>query len=143
VTSFLLDTNILSELRKPKPDRRVVSFVRSQPLESLHVSIVTFAEVRFGIELVTDVRKRAQLNEWLDANLRPLFEHRVIGIDEDVMLKWRLMVEDGRRIGHTFSQPDLLIAAAAATHGLTVATRDTTEYELAGVPVYDPWQQQT
>jgi len=59
VTGWLLDTNILSELRRPKPDRKVLAFVATQPLELLHVSTVTFAEIRFGIELVTDAGRRA------------------------------------------------------------------------------------
>lgn len=140
MTAWLLDTNVLSELRKPKPARRVVAFVGAQPLETLHVSAVTFAEIRFGIELVTDAARRSQLNEWLASKLRPMFEHRVLAITEDILLKWRLLVEEGRKIGHTFSEPDLLIAATALHHGLTVVSRDTAEYERAGAAVHDPWR---
>jgi len=140
VTGFLLDTNVLSELRRPKPDARVVAFVSSQPLELLHVSVVTFAEIRFGIETVKDIARRMELNDWLEHKLRPMFEERVLEISEDIMLKWRLLVEDGRKKGHTFSQPDLIIAATALQHGLTLVSRDVSEYEIARVPVVNPWK---
>jgi predicted nucleic acid-binding protein len=139
VKGWLLDTNVLSELRRPKPDERVVAFVSSQPLELLHVSSVTFAEIRFGIELVNDVGRRMELNEWLEHKLRPMFEDRVLEITEDVMLKWRLLVEDGRKSGHTYSQPDLIVAATALHYGLTVVSRDVSEYKIANVPLLNPW----
>jgi predicted nucleic acid-binding protein len=139
VTGWLLDTNVLSELRRPKPEPRVVQFVGAQPLDLLHVSIVTFAEIRYGIELVKDVARRMELNEWLDHKLRPMFEDRVLEISEDIMLKWRLLVEEGRKNGHTFSQPDLIIAATALHHGLTIVSRDTSEYEMAHAPALNPW----
>lgn len=136
---YLLDTNVLSELRRPRPEPRVVSFVSAQPLESLFVSAVTFAEIRFGIELITDAHKRASLNDWLNLQLRPMFENRALPITEDIMFKWRLLVEEGRKTGHTFSQPDLIIAATALHHGLTVVTRDSGGYEKAGVSLVNPW----
>ena len=125
--------------RRPKPNANVVRFVATQSLELLFVSVVTFAEIRFGIELVTDANRRMELNDWLDHKLRPMFEDRALQITEDIMLKWRLLVEDGRKAGHTFSEPDLLIAATALHHGLTVVSRDTAEYERANVPLLNPW----
>jgi hypothetical protein len=139
LTGWLLDTNIVSELRRPKPEPRVVRFVRDQPLDLLFISIVTLAEIRFGIELIAEASKRTQLNDWLTHKVRPMFEQRVAPISEDVMLKWRLLVEEGRRAGHTFSQPDLMIAATALHHGLTIVTRDTSEYLKAGAAVFNPW----
>jgi toxin FitB len=139
VNSWLLDTNIISELRRQKPERKVVAFVAGQPLERLYLSSVTLAEIRFGIELMPDARLRAELNDWLAHKVRPMFEQRVLPVSEDVMFKWRLLVEDGRKTGHTFSQPDLIIAATALQHGLTVVTRDTDDYEKARVPLFNPW----
>jgi hypothetical protein len=139
-TAWLLDTNVLSELRKRRPDRRVVAFVAGQPLELLYVSTVTLAEIRFGIELVTDASRRAELNAWLTHKVRPLFAQRVLDVGEDVLFKWRLLVEEDRKSGSTFSQPDLFIAATALHHGMTVVSRDTREYERAGVPVLNPWK---
>jgi predicted nucleic acid-binding protein len=139
VTDWLLDTNILSELRRRKPERKVLAFITAQPLERLYVSTVTFAEFRFGIELLSDAGRRAELNDWLTHKVRPMFEQRVLAISEDVMFKWRLLVEDGRKAGHTFSQPDLIIAATALHHGLTIVSRDVSDYQRAHAPVFNPW----
>jgi predicted nucleic acid-binding protein len=141
VTGWLLDTNILSELRRPKPKAEVVSFIASKPLDRLFVSTVTFAEIRFGIECVADVARRAELNNWLAHKVRPMFEQRVLAVSEDVMFKWRLLVADGRKVGHTYSQPDLIIAATALHHGLTVVSRDTSHFKKARVPVLNPWRE--
>ena len=139
MTGWLLDTNVLSELRRPKPDRKVVAFIAIQPLELLYVSAVTLAEIRFGIEIVTDATKRAELSDWLAHKVRPMFEQRVLPVTEEIMFKWRLLVEDGRKAGYTFSQPDLIIAATALHHGLTVVTRDMSDYERVRAPVFNPW----
>jgi len=138
-TRWLLDTNVLSELRRPRPEPKVIAFFESQPLERLYVSTVTLAEIRFGIERLPDPLRRAQLGEWLSHHVRPLFDQRVLGVSEDVLLRWRLLVEQGRKIGHTFSQPDLLIAAIALEHGLTLVSRDVGDYARAEVPVFNPW----
>jgi len=139
MTGWLLDTNILSELRRRKPEHKVLAFIVAQPLEFLYVSSVSFAEIRFGIELVTDANRRAQLNDWLANKVRPMFEQRALAVTEDIMFKWRLLVEDGRKVRHTFSQPDLIIAATALRHGLTVVSRDVTDYQKAHAPVFNPW----
>jgi predicted nucleic acid-binding protein len=139
VNGWLLDTNVLSELRRPKPSRRVVTFVAAQPLEHLYVSAVSIAEIRFGIERLDDARKRLALHEWLVHKVRPMFERRILQVTEDVMFTWRVLVEEGRKQRHMFSQPDLIIAATAIEHGLTIVTRDRTDYERARVPVFNPW----
>lgn len=141
MTGWLLDTNVISELRRPRPEPRVAAFVAVQPLESLFISTVTVAEIRFGIERVVDAHQRAELTGWLTHKVRPMFEQRILPVSEDVMLEWRLLVEQGRKAGHTFSQPDLIIAATALHHGLTVVTRDTGDYARAGVALLDPWQE--
>ena len=139
MTGWLLDTNVLSELRRPRPERQVLAFISAQPLELLCISVVTLAEIRFGIELLPDVARRSELNQWLAHKVRPMFEQRVIPITEDIMFKWRLLVEEGRKVGHTFSQPDLIIAATAHHHGLRIVSRDTGEYVKARVAVFNPW----
>jgi predicted nucleic acid-binding protein len=141
VTGWLLDTNVLSELRRPKPEPKVVGFIASKPLDRLFVSTVTFAEIRFGIERVGDATRRAELNDWLAHKVRPMFEQRALAVTEDVMFKWRLLVADGRKAGHTYSQPDLIIAATALHHGLTVVSRDTGDFKKARVPVVNPWRE--
>ena len=140
MSGWLLDTNVISELRRKQPEPAVERFVAEQPLRNLYVSDVTFAEIRFGIELIADPERRAELHHWLAQRLRPLFDRRALPVTEDILLQWRLMIEAGRKRGHTFSHPDILIAATAAQHGLTVVTRNTGEFAAAGVAIFNPWK---
>jgi predicted nucleic acid-binding protein len=136
---WLLDTNVLSELRRPRPEPKVLAFIKDKPLDLLYISSVTLAEIRFGIELVADAGRRGELSGWLTHRVRPMFEQRILPVSEDIMFKWRLLVEDGRKNGHTYSQPDLIIAATGLQHGLTIVSRDTSEFEKARTDVLNPW----
>ena len=136
---WLLDTNIISELRKTNCHPAVKAWSEQQPPQSFYLSTVTLAEIRFGIEQVQAEEFRQELIEWLDGALRPWFSDRLLGISEDVILTWRRMVEKGRKQGYTFSQPDLFIAAIASTHNLCVATRNVKDFEIAEVPVFNPF----
>lgn len=136
---FLLDTNIISELRRPRPEPAVTTFVSAQPEESLFISEVTFAEIRFGIARATDPERRAAVSAWLTHMLRPLFTGRTLPLTEDIILRWRLLFETGRQRGHTFGQLDLFIAATAAEEELVVVSRDVTHFVAASVPILDPW----
>jgi predicted nucleic acid-binding protein len=104
--AWLLDTNILSEGRKPRPEPRVTAFYNAQPLNQIYISVVNIAEIRFGIELQEDLSRRAELNNWLTLTLRPAFAGRILPITEDILLKWRLLMEDGRKIGHKRDRSD-------------------------------------
>ena len=139
--AWLLDTNILSEGRKPRPEPRVTAFYDTQPLNQLYISVVNIAEICFGIELQENLVRRAELNQWLELTLRPAFAGRILPVTEDILLKWRLLMRDGRKIGHTYSHPDLLLAATALQHGLTVVTRDRNDFDHTGVSVFNPWEQ--
>ena len=139
--AWLLDTNIVSERRKPKPEPKVTAFFDAQPLNALYISVVSIAEIRFGIQLQEYPGRRAELNDWLTLTLRPAFLKRILPVTEDILLKWRLLMEDGRRIGHTYSHPDLVLAATALHHGLTVVTRDRSDFDKAQVAVFNPWEQ--
>ena len=138
--AWLLDTNVISELRKPKAEPKVVSFISSAPLSEIYVSVVSLAEIRFGIELSPDAQKRSALLDWLTFKVRPMFDpQRILPVTEEILLKWRILMEEGRRTGHTFSQPDLPIAATAAHHGMTIVTRDRSQYDKARIPATNPW----
>ena len=139
---WLLDTNILSEIRRLKPEPRVLTFISDRPLEQLYISAVTLAELRFGIELLSEgSSRRDELNAWLTNTIRPMFDQRVLPITEEIMFRWRVLVEEGRKAGHTFSQPDLIIAATALHHGFTMVTRDRSDFERAGVAIVNPWEE--
>jgi toxin FitB len=139
LNGWLIDTNVVSELRRARPSQKVRAFVASQPGDVLFTSEVTFAEIRFGIEKMANPVRRADVAQWLEGTLRPLFAGRVLPVTEDALLRWRLMPEAGRKAGHTFSEPDLLVAALAALADLIVVSRAITEFIAAGVPVFDPW----
>jgi predicted nucleic acid-binding protein len=135
---FLIDTNVLSELDKPYPDRRVTRFFDETDDALLYISDVVLAELRFGIEKVSDPVRRSRMRTWLKDVGRPLFEGRVLSADENVWLLWEVLEQDGRRTGYTYPQPDLVIAAIALQHNLTVVTRDAEPFARAGVPVRNP-----
>jgi toxin FitB len=139
VRGWLLDTNVVSELRKPKPDSKVINFIAAQPGETLFVTDVTLAEITYGIEQLGSAARRTDLRLWLERNLRPLFVGRILAITEDVIVRWKTMAVEGQKRGHTFGQPDLFIAAIAALQDLVVVSRDTSEFVEAKVVVFDPW----
>ena len=139
MSGWLIDTNVISELRKPRPEPEVVTFISGQSLDDLFVSVVTFAEIRFGIEKLTDPARRSVIVSWLESNLRQMFEERVLVLSEDILLRWRLIIEEGRKAGHTYSHPDVLIAATAVHYGLTVVSRNISEFVAARVGVLNPW----
>ena len=138
---YLIDTNIVSELRKTRPDRGVKAWADAQPTNALFLSTVTLAEIRYGVALQTDRAFRVELENWLERRLRPWFVDRILPVDEDVILEWRRMVAEGKKKGITFSQPDLFIAATARLHSLTVCTRNEADFLKTGAPVFNPWSQ--
>ena len=142
MTGQLLDTNILSELKRPNPSYRVVDFMKSCPLDELYVSAVTLAEIRFGIETAQDSTRRSELEQWLAVKIRPMFAGRRLPITEDVMLRWRALVEGGRKSGRTFPQPDLIIAATALDHDLSIVTRNVKDFVGLGLTILNPWELQ-
>ena len=139
MSGWLIDTNVISELRRPRPSRKVVDFLENAPIGRLFVSTVTIVEIRKGIELTSDAARRSEIGRWLEHEMRPMFEGRVLELTEDVLLRWLHIVDGGRKRRHTFSYPDVLIAATAVQHSLTVVTRNVGDFELTGAAVLDPW----
>jgi len=137
---WLLDANVLSELKRPSPSHKVTAFVAGCPLEQLYVSTITLAEIRFGIERSPDAIRRTEIQQWLTHTIRPMFAGRTLAITEDTMLRWRLLVEDGRKSGRTFPQPDLIIAATASEHNLTLVTRNVKDFAGLGIAILNPWE---
>src|SRR5688572_25555848 len=136
---WLVDTNVVSELGKPKADRSVTRFFSEQHVRTLYLSSVTIGEIRFGIVRIDDPIKREQRALWLETIIRPMFVNRVINIGENEVLRWRLLVDLGKNTGHTFSQPDLFIAATALSHSLKLVTRNVRDFAVAGIPILNPW----
>jgi predicted nucleic acid-binding protein len=137
---FLIDTNVLSELRKPQPRSAILHFFRHIDADRLFVSEVTMGEIRFGAQLRAIASERQIILNWLETIVRPLFVGRELSTSEEIWLIWKLLEHDGRRTGYTYPQPDLVIAATAVHHGLTMVTRDAEPFARAGVPVHNPWE---
>ncbi len=136
---WLLDTNIVSELRKgARANQGVRSWAEAISPGACYLSLVTIAEIGFGIAQVQDVGFRSELEAWLDTGVRVWFGNRILAVDEPVLLAWRRLVSDGQKARYTYSQPDALIAATALVHGLGVATRNRADFERAGLTLVDP-----
>ena len=139
MSGWLLVTNVVSELRRPKPSKIVVDWLRAAGSANLFLSSIAFAEIRFGIEMQRDPDMRSRLVSWLDTVIRPMFEGRVVDVDEDVLLEWRLMGEALSKQKRTVPEPDLLLCAIARRHRLKMVSRDIKHIKITGVPVLNPW----
>ncbi len=136
---WLIDTNVVSELGKPKPDRNVTGFFARENIHSLFLSCITMGEILFGISRIDDTLKREQRAQWLETAIRPLFGGRVIDIGEKEVLRWRLLIDFGKSRGHTFSQPDLFIVATALSRTLKLVTRNVRDFVPTEIPIFNPW----
>jgi predicted nucleic acid-binding protein len=141
--AWLLDTNVLSETRKPRPDLHVVAFLASKPIREFFTCSVVVAEIRFGLATAKDSIRKAALKAWLTYELRPRFRGRTLDVTEDVMLRWRILLEGSRKSGQNYSQPDLLIAATAIEHNLTLVTRNTKDFTGLPLSLLNPWEPQS
>ena len=140
VRGWLVDTNVVSEIRKgPRADRRVMAWADRVPRVALYLSRLTVAEIRFGIGRVSDPGFRAELDAWLRDGLLPWFADRVLEVDEAVLIRWRDLTFEGKRDNYTYAQPDALLAATALVHDLGVATRNEDDFARAGVRLLNPW----
>jgi toxin FitB len=140
VSGFLLDTNIISELIKPRPETTVTSWVEATDESLLYLSVLTLGEIRRGIAALPQSRRRATLEAWLEKDLRGRFEGRILDIDEEVADRWGLLTAAGREKGIVLPVIDSLLVATALEHNLTLVTRDTGQIPSMGVVVFNPWQ---
>jgi toxin FitB len=137
---FLLDTNVISEWTKPKPDPAVVAWLEAADEDTLYLSVLAFAEIRLGIELLPEGRKRARISAWLDGDLAARFEGRIIGIEREIAEAWAEIVARGRARGATPPVIDAFLAATALVHHMTLATRNERDLAALDVPILNPWR---
>ena len=135
---IVLDTNVVSEAMRPEPDPAVRDWLDEQAAETLYISSVIVAELLFGIGALPNGRRKQKLSTTLEG-LLPLFEGRILAFDTDAARRYADLAVAARKAGKGFPTPDGYIAAIATAHGFTVATRDASAFNAAGVPVIDPW----
>ena len=136
---LLLDTNVLSEVTRPAPDARVLDWLDGLDEDRSFISVVSIAEIRRGVALMDEGRKREALAEWLARDLPQRFEQRILPVDEPVALAWGDLMGLAKRRGRGLSSMDGLIAATAIAQQLTLATRNTRNFEGFGIELFDPW----
>lgn len=134
--SYLLDTNVLSELRRKTPDAGVVEWFSRRPATTLFLSVLTLGELRKGIEAVADAQRRMALTDWLETDLPGFFAGRILTVDVLVADRWgRLVAAAGRPLPAI----DSLLGATAAQHGLSLVTRNKRDFVEMGLDVINPW----
>ena len=141
MTAFLLDTNVLSEFaRAGAPDRQVDLWLKTTAEESLFASVLTFAEIRRGIELLPVGKRRTQLEQWQD-DLVATFQMRLFPITKTIADRWAVLSAQTQRNGITLANIDGLIAATALEHDLTLVTRNVKDFIGIEVAIFNPWDE--
>ena len=140
MSGFLLDTNVISELVRPRPEANVTAWIEGTDESLLYLSVLTLGEIRRGIAVLPQSQRRATLEAWLNKDLRARFENRILDIDQEVADRWGLLTAAARNSGIVLPVIDGLLAATALEHNLTLVTRDTGQIPSMGVAVFNPWQ---
>jgi len=134
--SYLLDTNIVSELVRAKPDTAVLKWFEAVPDQALHLSVLSLGEIRKGIELLKDGARKEKLRLWLEQELTSWFEGRLLPVSAPVADRWgRLLAEANRPVPAI----DSLLAATAMHHELRLVTRNVGDFRFQGLEVVNPW----
>ena len=136
---ILLDTNVISEPWKPVPDEAVIAWLDAQAVETLFISAITIAELRFGIAAMPSGRRQTILRDRLEGEVLPHFSGRILSFDLATSQFYSELMARARASGKAIGTADGYIAATAVANGLTISTRDTSPFEAAEVKVINPW----
>lgn len=139
MSGFLLDTNVISELIRPKPEPRVTAWIHATDENLLFLSVLTLGEIRKGIAGLRESWRRIALESWLDSDLALRFAARILSIDEGVADRWGRLAAQAASAARLLPVIDGLLAATALHHNLTLVTRITKDVEITGVPLFNPW----
>ena len=138
---YLLDTCVISEIVKLKPNKNVMSWLESQDENSLFLSVLTFGEIEKGIEKAPDKIRKKKLRLWVEEDLKQRFEGRVLPIDLEVVTRWGILQGASEKIGKPMPTIDGLIAVSGLVNNCTVVTRNTSDMEQSSVELLDPWEE--
>lgn len=136
---YLLDTCVISEIIKPVPNEKVITWLQSIDENNLYISVLTFGEIEKGIEKLVDGSKKQTLRLWLEDDLKHRFENRIIQIDLDVALKWGQIQAMAEKTGKPIPSIDGLIAVSALVNNCTVATRNDADMIQSTAELFNPW----
>lgn len=139
MTGFLLDTNVISEAVRARPDPKVLLWLDSVHEDLLYLSVLTLGEIRQGVAKLVPGKRRLRLERWLDVDLRARFAGRIVSIDEEVAERWGDLMAGSQRAETPLGVVDGLLAATALQHGLTLATRNVKDFGRLGVTLSNPW----
>ena len=139
MSGFLLDTNVISELVKAKPEPKVTDWIDSVDENLLYLSVLTLGEIRKGIALLRDAPRRVALEAWLNSDLALRFAERILSIDRAVADRWGQLAADAAEARTPLPVIDGLLAATALHQNMTLVTRNTKDIVVTGVPVFNPW----
>jgi predicted nucleic acid-binding protein len=137
--SYLIDTNCISELVKPKPNKNVLKWFDDQNELDLYLSVITFGELREGVEKLPDSKRKRKLNHWINEDLLHRFKNRTLDITLLEVNKWGEVLAKAEKGGKALPAVDALIASTALAHNLAVITRNTKDMEASGVELINPW----
>lgn len=137
---IILDTNVVSEIMREKPDACVMRWLDRQNPEQMHITAINLAELLIGVELMPNGKRRQALESTLSQVVKEFFSGRILPFGEPAARTYSLLLSRARNSGRTISVADGQIAAVAAVHGFTVATRDISPFEAAGVRFVNPWE---
>lgn len=137
---FLLDTNCISELVRPKPDPRVLEWMEAADEGLLYLSVLTLGEIRKGVAGLAQGKRRTHLETWLEVDLQARFSGRIVPIDLAIADRWGLLAAEAKRKGKPIAVIDGLLAATALQHNLTVVSRNANDFTNAQIQVLNPWR---
>jgi toxin FitB len=140
MSGFLLDTNCISELIRPRPDSRVVEWLEATDEGLLYLSVLTLGEIRKGVALLEQGKRRTRLETWLEVDLQARFSGRILPIEGVVADRWGLLAAEAKRRGRPLAIIDGLLAATAMEHNLTVVSRNDGDFANTPVTVLNPWR---
>jgi toxin FitB len=140
LNGFLLDTNCISEVVSLRPNSRVLAWMDVVDERALHLSVLTLGEIRKGIVTLVEGKRRAQLETWLEIDLRKRFEGRILPVDAATANRWGILAGDMRRKGTPMPAVDAMIAATGLHHNLTVVSRNVDDFKNAEAAVFNPWE---
>lgn len=139
MTGFLLDTNVISEVTRPRPSQAVLSWLAAVDQQSVFLSTATLAELSYGVGCLPQGQRRKRLSDWLFGELPIRFDRRILAVDQAVAHAWGQVVHRAQTVGRPIAVIDAFLAATALAHDLTLVTRNETDFRDVSKSIVNPW----